>query len=476
MSRVARELPKKEVPERIRRDLKKGETIFHSMMACHVSAKYPEGKFVGQVRREESSRLVKYPVKAFGTPKEALEYIKSLRPNAQGRVNSPRQGEPTVSDLFEFVSSHRQKKLSEKTKKDKRTRWRLYIQPAWGSFPISTVTTRAAQEWVSEVEEEIEEGRSDGLGLSQFEKVRTDLHALFGCLAAFSPDYEDRKNPFAGLDFTAPQPRVKITIESQHFGALTWACRRLAEEELATEWIVEMFLTGLLAGLREGEIMALCRDQLDFTNGAILVDRALRRTSRAIDPKNRLEVGPVLRQAVNYPKGGSATNRRTRVVPMSDQLAAVLRPIYDRSGVGGAEWDFLWPSESGKLKELTRFRTAWSTLRERLHELATLAPEKHEGTMWPKQPKRRGWQYNPLVREARARSCNRLPDQFGSIDFRDTRNSFASYMNEVAISEATREHTGTSWNNDYDGDLHRCDERGFSGCPKATNSRLDRSF
>jgi len=439
MSRIAQTLPKKDLPERIRRDLRKGETIFHSEMACHVSAKFPDGKWIGQVRRDEHGKLVKYPVKGFGTPKEALDYIKSLRPDERGRVHSVRQGEPTVTALYEFVTTQRQKRIGERTKDGKETRWRLYIEPEWGGCALSQVTGRAAQEWITDIEARISQGRAGSLGLAQFEKVRTDLHALFESIGSFSPIYEDRKNPFANLDFTASPPRAKVTIESQYFAAITHACSRLVEEGLCTEWVTVMFQTSLLAGLREGESLVLCRDQLDFDNGAILVDRAMRRTSRAIDPRTRLEVGSVLRQAMNLPKRGVPGHDKSRVVPMSDQLAAILRPIYKRAGVKGAAWDLMWPSEHGTIKEMNRFRTAWSTLKGRLNEIATLAPLKKPETGWPEVPKRPGWPCNPLVEAARRNPALRLPNIFGEIDFRDTRNSFASYTNEIGLAQATRE-------------------------------------
>jgi hypothetical protein len=123
MSRPAQELPKEEVPERIKRELRKGETIYHSAMANHVSAKFPTGKWIAQLRREEPGKLIKYPVKGFGSPKEALDYLKSLRPNAQGVVHAARQGEPTVAKLYEFVKTHKKTRLAESTKKARESRW-----------------------------------------------------------------------------------------------------------------------------------------------------------------------------------------------------------------------------------------------------------------------------------------------------------------------------------------------------------------
>jgi integrase len=440
MSQAAQTLPKNELPERIRRELRKGETVYHSTMACHVSAKFPEGKWIAQVRREEKGRLVKYPVKGFGNPREALDYVKSLRPDARGRVQVDRRGELTVNDLYQFVTRQRQKRIGEATKKGKESRWRNHIEPEWGDCPISKVTRRAAQEWITDLEAKIERGESGDFGVGQLEKVRIDLHTLFESLDSFSCDYEDRKNPFDGLDYTPRLPRRKVTLESQHFPAIHYVCRRLVEEELAAEWIATMFLTSLLSGMREGEVVALCRDQLDFKNGAIVVDRAMRRTARAIDPQTRREMGPVLRQAMNLPKGGTPTNDKTRVVPMSDQLADLLGPVWKRSNPAGGDWDLMWPSAAGTLREMALFRNVWGTLKKRLGEIAVLAPIDHDAALWPEIPKRRGWTHNPLVEEARRDPRLRLPDVFGDIDYRDTRNSFASYTNELGLSQATREH------------------------------------
>lgn len=441
MEKSAQTLPKRILPDRIRRELRKGETIYHSTLPCHVSNKHPEGKWIAQVRREDrAGKLIKYPVKGFGTPKEALDHVRALRPNEKGQVAFERQGEPTVEALYEYVRAHRQKRLTETTKVGKESRWRLHIEPEWADWPLSKVTRRAAQEWVTQMETKIEEGEAGTLGIAQLEKVRTDLHALFECLPSFSPDYEDRRNPFADLDSIARPPRAKVTIESQHFAAIELACEELAKEGLCTLWIAEVFLTSLFSGLREGEVLALCRDQLDFKNRAILVDRALRRKSRAIDHATRLEIGNVQRQAMHLPKGGSPTNDKTRVVPISDQLLRILQRASSRPKDGRVEWNLIWPGETGKLREVGRFRTAWVTLRERLHELASLAPIDDEDGAWPPLPKRQGWPKNPLIERARLEPHLRLPDVFGDIDFRDTRNSFASYMNEIGLSQATREH------------------------------------
>lgn len=145
--------PKQELPIRWQRELHKGETVYHSTMACHASRKFPDGKWIAEVRRETAGKLVRLPVKGYGSIKEAVDYVKSLRSPQPGQVTATRRGEPTVTDLYQFVTAHRQKRLSEKSKQAKAQRWRDYVAPEWGGMPLSRVTRRSAQEWVSAVEE-----------------------------------------------------------------------------------------------------------------------------------------------------------------------------------------------------------------------------------------------------------------------------------------------------------------------------------
>lgn len=418
---------KKELPERIRRDLRKGETVFHSINPCHVSLKFPEGKWVAQVRRNEKKRLVKYPVKAFGTPQLALAYVKSLRPDEQGKVYAAAQGEATVCELYSYVRRNLWTGIGHKRRALKESRWKTYLEPVWGHWEISQVTKRAAQEWVGEIQASIAAQRAGRLGLPQFNECRMDMHGLFEALDSFDDRFADKKNPFAGLVFQTPEARAHICIESGHFLTVEYACRRIVAEEMATDWVTAQFLISLLGGLRFGEVMALCRDQIDFDNGIIHVDRALReKDQEIIDPRKRdsrgrlIPEGDVQRVAINLPKGD-----KIRLVPMSDQLAAIIRPFYDRPGIEGAKWDLLFPSRTGGLKEISRQKRCFATLCKRLDEIAKQKPQ--EG---------RGWLRNPLLAELKEVT---LPNVWDVIVFRDTRNSFASYAEEVGVPQATRE-------------------------------------
>ena len=429
---------KKELPMRWQRELVKGETIYHSTLPNHVSKKFPEGKWVGQVRREDGrGKLIKYPIRAFGTPKEAVEYVKGLRPDEKGQVRIASKKSATVKDLYCYVTTHIQRKLAEQTKKAKLYRWNTYIAPDWEDAPLSQVSRRQVQEWVTSVEEAIEKNSDYAPPVSQWEKVRTDLHALFESQGVVAPELEDRKNPFADLEFTPLPLRKKTTIESQHFPALIRALTNLPELKLCTDWIAEMFSTGLLSGLRPGEIMALCEDQLDFKNGSILVDRAMRKYSKTLDPKTRRESGDIKLQAMHLPKGGTLADPRFRYVPMSDQLSEILQDVVKRKGKQIGEWNLLWPSATGEIRDQSHFKSAWKTLKDRLHEIALYAPI--EGEVREEIPTQRGVKQNCYILQARRNEVIRLPNIFDSMIFRDSRNSFASYALEVGIDQSLRQ-------------------------------------
>jgi integrase len=430
---------KRLLPLTIERQLRKGESIFHSGATNHVSRRFPEGKWVAQVRRTlDCGRKIKFPVRAFGTAVEALAYVKSLRPDAAGKVIAAAQGEETVRDLHLWVSTHRWRRRAATTRSNRQARWKNHLEEYWGGWKISQVTSRAAQEWLTELELRVETGKTS-FGLSTVEECRIDMHSLFEDLRHFSDTFSEKRNPFVGLEHDRAPARSKVTIESSGFGPLVWTVQELAANGLATRWICEMFCVSLLTGLRRGECLALCRDQIDLCARTIRVDRALRCRSRELNLSSRREEGPVLRQAISYPKGGSASDPKDRIVPIPDQLVPILESILSREPCGG-KWDLLWSCSSGTPLSKEQCVKAFHNLKLRLIEISQLAPLNHDGgEPWPPYPCRRGWKRNGLVEAARQNPVLRLFSLIGKIEFRDTRNSFNSYAAEVGLGQSERD-------------------------------------
>jgi len=418
----------RELSDRQRRRLQVGESVYFSTSAQYQTKSSPHGRWVVKVRRTERGRQISFPVRSFEKPDEAVKYAESTRPenrksDATGQVlvKSAKGGVITVSDLYAFCKAHTFKRLSGKRIVEKDSRWRNHIESYWGSWPICTVRRRNAQEWVTEMEAKLEEGK----GLSQLAECRFDLNGYFN--AAIKMDFYEWANPFSNLDFTPPTPRSRTTVESQDFSNILRTMDLLVGHGLALQWIADMFQIALLSGMRQGEILALMGKKIDLDRKAVLVDRALARNARNVDEYG-VPYGKPEAQALSFPKGGNQADPKARWVAIPDQLIPVLQRLKE------CNEGLVFGTDDDKLKQGVRFHNAWSTLRSRLIDIVKGEETRRKATQ-------------TVIEVLKAENI-KLPDVWTRIDFRDTRNSFASYAAEVGIPEPTRMalmgHTGSS--------------------------------
>jgi integrase len=408
----------KELSARLAKRLNVGESVYFSEGKQYRTRETPDGRWVAKVRRIENGRLTTFPVKSFRAPDEAVAYCESTRPENRRKVGQAvvkstgrKPSEMTVQGLYEYCRQHRWKRLSGKRITEKESRWRNHIEPYWGTWPLSTVRRSAAQEWVSEKEAEL----SDGKGLSQLAECRFDLIGYFETAIKF--EFYEFANPFEGLDFTAPKRRTRTTIESTDYALILEVMGELVDASLACRWVVDAFTLALLTGMRQGEVLGLRGTSIDLRQKAILVDRAVARNARELD-EDGLPHGESKPLALSYPKGGTPDDPRARFVAIPDQLLPLAARLKEQGG------GLLFGSEDGKPKQPARFQTAWDTLRSRLGDV-----RRAEATRWKA--------LNAVIDSA-AQKTRKLPDVWEKIDFRDTRNAFASFAAERGIPEPTR--------------------------------------
>lgn len=122
------------------------------------------------------------------------------------------------------------------------------------------------------------------------------------------------RNPFSKVRLETPEVREAIVVTPE---VALKAIRCL--EDPADRAFLSLYF---LAGLRLSEQMALTTEQVDFSTGVIVVDRAVK-------------LGPTGRQDIGLPKGDKA-----RLVAMCPTLADQLKPV--ASGRDG----FLFPADS----------------------------------------------------------------------------------------------------------------------------------
>lgn len=211
---------------------------------------------------------------------------------------------------------------------------------------------------------------------TQLVEVKNDLHKLFE--DAIDQEEFDR-NPVRGAEVPDIELRSKVVLSTKEIHALLTSMEAAVLKETLPPWIVGMTACGLLAGLRKGECQALCwgASGVQLDAGFINVHRAIHR-----DESGHLTIG--------LPKGGK--KRRVPIPPQLNEVLAKLKPSDLETAEG--ECRLVFESRNG-------------------------------GAIQPKQIKT--W-FDTLKKE-----CG-LPSQ---MQFRDTRATFASLLNSMALGQKT---------------------------------------
>lgn len=205
----------------------------------------------------------------------------------RGEFVDPRDGNML---LREYIDRHWWKSVTgdPATLETVDRRVRNQILPYLGSVPLRLIRVETLRQWLKELEGVISPGTS--VGVWRILKSILD-HAV--------DDERIRKNPCRAKTIKAP------TIPPSK--ARAWSRERVAAVQAALPEQYRVLVDiGSGAGLRQGEALGMSEDDVDFEAGVIHVRRQVR------------SVGGKL--VFSLPKGN-----KTRVVPMSDYLAARIR-------------------------------------------------------------------------------------------------------------------------------------------------------
>ncbi len=146
--------------------------------------------------------------------------------------------------------------------------------------------------------------------------------------------FPNLRNAFSKVKLETPEAREAIVVTPEN---AMKAIRKLGAP--ADRAFLGLFF---LAGLRLSEQMALTAEQVDFTQGVIVIDRAIK-------------LGPTGRQEVGLPKGD-----KTRLVALCPTLADLLKPV-----VGDSD-GYLFSAESADKPKMKK--VVYSTWKRILKE------------------------------------------------------------------------------------------------------------
>ena len=188
---------------------------------------------------------------------------------------------------------------------------------------------------------DVDRARSFFRALKEDDKSKATMKDLQAVLVKVLNDaidtyekFPNLRNPFRKVKLETPEVRDAIVVAPRDAMTAIHNLQMPADRAFLALYF--------LAGLRLSEHMAITSEQVDFTAGVLVVDRAVK-------------LSPTGRQQIGLPKGD-----KTRLVAMCSTLAELLKPVAtDRDG-------YLFPAESGDRPKMKK--VVYSTWKRILKE------------------------------------------------------------------------------------------------------------
>jgi integrase len=257
--------------------------------------------------------------------KAALQAI--LTDARRGAVAQKRTGldfAALAEDWFEHGKLERD--WSHNTVVDYRSVLRAHLLPEFGALRIESISVTRVEQWRNALVKE------RGLARRNANKIHSVLHSIL------QHAVEHR-----GLQDN-PASRVRKLRETYDAGRFEFyspeEVHKLAGAA-ASQQDAALYLTAAFTGLRRGELVALRWREVDFTNHVI----------RVVEGYSRSRVG--------RPK-----SRRSRSVPMVDEVADTLNALHARETSIGRD-DLVFPSADGEHIDASALRRRYTRARDR---------------------------------------------------------------------------------------------------------------
>ena len=205
-----------------------------------------------------------------------------------GMVRTGATVNEACDEYLRWIEVDRGRKLS--TVGDYRSTLAIHVRPTFGDFTLEDVATADIDQWIGAL-------RADGkLSDRSMQKAVTIFH---GVMERARKHHGLPVNPVAGVDRPRPATRLEIDVLSP-----SEVMRLVAAAESQED--AALFATAAFTGLRQGELIALRWQDVDFSAATIRVTRA-------------------------YTHGQLTTpkSNKSRAVPLASEVAARLRALND---------------------------------------------------------------------------------------------------------------------------------------------------
>lgn len=218
-----------------------------------------------------------------------------------------------------------QRDWSHNTEVDYRSVLRRHLLPAFGELRVESVSASRIEAWRNALV------RERGLSRRNVNKIHATLH---GVLEYAREHHELRENPAARVR------KLRESYDAAHFEFFSPEEIAALAAHAANRQDAAIYTTAAFTGLRRGELIALRWGEVDFANRSIRVLEGYTRKRQ-----------------------GRTKSRRSRTVPMVDEVAAVLAAVRDASDRAGAK-SLVFPGEDGTYLDGSALRRRYIAARD----------------------------------------------------------------------------------------------------------------
>ncbi len=208
-----------------------------------------------------------------------------------GMVRTGATFSEACDEYLRWIEHDRQRKHS--TLLDYRSAIDTHLRPAFGTWALEAITTRDVELWRDEMRAtRVRSNRT-------MQKLLTVFH---GVMERARHHYVLPTNPVSDVERPRPASRLEIDVLSPE-EVLQLVDAAASEQDAA------LFLTAAFTGLRQGELLALRWQDVDFAGATVRVLRAY------------------THERLTTPKSG-----KSRAVPLAPEVAARLRALHAAQG------------------------------------------------------------------------------------------------------------------------------------------------
>lgn len=298
-----------------------------------------QGKWRVQYRLKKPDGTEKRISRVYSTQREGKDFLKALRDE-----NSPLAHQITTELTFgEWIEwlfkNDWSESLDPKTLRDRKARYEKYARARWANVPLTKIDPVEVKAFYTQL-------RNNEVGQHTIIALKVLLVRAFNqAITPYQRVPHFWRNPFT-LDLKNPPRREAVALSPKE-------AKKALESKNLDDRHRGMLAVFLLAGLRLGEQMALTVGQIDYKNGTILVDRAVK-----LDENSK--------QMVGQPKGS-----KHRVAVMCELLKEYLKPLTE----GKSPETFVWSNiEENKPRTKMRTYAMWRRIRKEAELPADMSP------------------------------------------------------------------------------------------------------